>query len=79
MSAAAGAPGLYARKVQHDFQWRLRLTHPDRAEVRVEWKGRPVVFDPVDGSWIELRRLSKKWFRKTTKTGAPSDQSQELE
>lgn len=48
MSAGEAAPGLYARKVQHDFHWRLRLTHPDRAEVRVEWKGRPVVFDPVE-------------------------------
>lgn len=47
MSADA-SKNLYARKVQHDFLWRLRLTHPDRAEVRVEWAGRPVVFDPVE-------------------------------
>ncbi len=38
---------LHARSVQHDFAWKLRLTHPDRAEIRVEWHGRPVVFDPV--------------------------------
>lgn len=38
---------LHARSIQHDFAWKLRLTHPDRAELRVEWHGRPVVFDPV--------------------------------
>lgn len=38
---------LHARSVQHDFIWKLRLTHPERAEVRLEWAGRPIVFDPV--------------------------------
>ncbi|MSP55485.1 MAG: hypothetical protein EXR69_07780 [Myxococcales bacterium] len=42
-------PGaLYAKTVSHDFVWKVRLTHPDRADLRVEWAGRPIVFDPVE-------------------------------
>lgn len=48
-TAGGAQPGaLYAKSVSHDFIWKVRLTHPDRADVRVEWAGRPFVFDPVD-------------------------------
>lgn len=33
-------------RVQHDFGFRLRLEHPDRAELRLLRAGRAVIFDP---------------------------------
>lgn len=33
-------------RVQHDFGYRLRLEHPDRAELRLLRVGRAVIFDP---------------------------------
>lgn len=34
-------------KVAYDHGFRLRIDHGDRAEVRLSWAGRPVVFDPA--------------------------------
>ncbi len=48
MSEARGKGELYAKSVHHDFVWKLRLTHPDRAEIRLDWRGRTLVFDPVE-------------------------------
>lgn len=34
--------------VSYDYPYRLRLSHHGRAEIRLERKGRPFVFDPVN-------------------------------
>ncbi len=59
---------LHARSLQHDFVWKVRLTHPDRAEVRIEWAGRPIVFDPVqvrDGDLVVLTSAAPDRVRGT--------------
>lgn len=33
-------------KLDYDHGFRLRLDHADRAEIRLQWKGRGIVFDP---------------------------------
>ena len=66
--AKPGDKQLYAKNVQHDFIWKLRLTHPDRAEVRLEWKGRPIVIDPVEvlpGDLVLLTSASPDRIRGT--------------
>jgi hypothetical protein len=35
-------------KLDYDHGYRLRIEHPDRAEVRLLWAGPPIVFDPAD-------------------------------
>ena len=66
--AKPGDKQLYAKNVQHDFIWKLRLTHPDRAELRLEWKGRPIVIDPVEvlpGDLVLLTSASPDRIRGT--------------
>ncbi len=76
MSAAKPAVGpgsqpkgaLYAKTIKHDFAWKLRLTHPDRADIRLEWAGRPIVFDPVeiaDGDVVVLTGPAPERLRGT--------------
>lgn len=36
-----------SRKAAHDYPYRLRVEHPERAELRLWRAGRPVVFDPA--------------------------------
>lgn len=71
-----GDKQLYAKNIQHDFIWKLRLTHPDRAELRLEWKGRPIVIDPVDvlpGDLVLLTSASPDRIRGTAAAVAKGD------
>lgn len=39
--------GVVIAAVHYDYPYRLKLTHPEMAELRLERKGRTILFDPV--------------------------------
>lgn len=45
---AAKATKPASKSISYDYPYRLRLSHNGRAEIRLERKGRRIVFDPVD-------------------------------